>query len=94
MMLTDDERKAYGVAMAEVQKHFPVPVLDPKWVALGALASVAFTINAGKLAAIQDRKKREARGERVPVSQNTSAVHPTAAEAPSWFDLANDIAPN
>lgn len=94
LALKDDETAMYARALVDAQKHFPIPVLDPKWVAVGGLLSVAFVIHRRMFVEIQERKARETSGKRAdePVIVGTNAG--TVADPAPWFNLGGGVAPS
>lgn len=95
LVLKDDETALYARAIADAQKHFPIPVLDPKWVAVGALASTAFVIHKRILTDVSARKKLQGgKSEGPPAVGNvvTGAfpAAPTQEPAP-WFSLGGNV---
>lgn len=93
LALTDDEAKLYAQAVSDVQKHYPLPVLDPGYVAIGALCSTAFVIYRGKFQQITERKEREAkiaRGDNaMPIAGQSNNIGP--AEPAPWFTIAPTV---
>ena len=95
--LGKDEADRLARAVAEVNKHYPVPMIDPKYVAIGALAVTAFSIYAPRAVAYTSRRKSgrafsradEAAARHVePSVPEPGLVMPEAA-AQSWFDAGN-----
>lgn len=89
--LKPEETLQFAKAIAEAQKHFPIPVLDPKWAAVGGLCTTAFVIHKRMLTDVNDRKAREKNGAtrneppsigNVPMAQTSPEI-----EAAPWFNL-------
>lgn len=55
--MSDDEAARFTEAYREVRRHFPVPSVDPKWVALGTFAYVAYGVYAPRVAAVAAKKR-------------------------------------
>ncbi len=93
--LTDDEGQQLGRAIKEVQKHFPIiPIIEPKWLAIGALIGTVGKIGKDKVRAINARKTASLTsppGTPVasPFDAGMNAANPTSAgqQTPDWFVL-------
>lgn len=71
------------MAYVEARKHFHIPVVDPKWVALGNLAVAVGTVYQPKLAAIAERGRNGAASAITPSSTSGAGV---VAPAPVQSD--------
>ena len=83
--MSDDDAARFTEAYREVRKHFPVPSVDPKWVALGTFAYVAYGVYAPRFTAVVAKKRKS-------TPRNTTAAGVTlpqpvmqAPEAGDWF---------
>ena len=95
--MTDDDAARFTDAYREVRRHFPVPSVDPKWVALGTFAYVAYGVYAPRVAAVAAKKRGGKPGVvNAPTGPFTNAeIGRTAApEAPitpnDWFAPAGN----
>jgi hypothetical protein len=88
--MSDDDAARFTEAYREVRRHFPVPSVDPKWVALGTFAYVAYGVYAPRVAAVA-QKKRGKPGSRGTVSAVGSPAAASATLTPDmpstgdWF---------
>ena len=82
--MTDDEAKRFTAAYSELRKHFSVPVVDPKWIALGTFMGVTWSLYGPRVAVAVARKRGHApQGPATVLSlvPKASAV-PEASQAP------------
>lgn len=89
LALKDDETAMYAKAISDAQKHFPIPVLDPKWVAVGALLSTAFVIHRRMFVEVNERKARAAKIKANGGTVETSLPDNRMPEPAPWFNLNN-----
>ena len=54
--LSEDEQKTLAKAVAEVNKHYPLPVVSDKQMAIAMLVITCISIYGGKLRQIKARK--------------------------------------
>jgi hypothetical protein len=86
--MSDDDAARFTEAYREVRKHFPVPSVDPKWVALGTFAYVAYGVYAPRVAAVAAKKRGQATpgGQRQTLPGTMPPSSPaTAPEVGDWF---------
>jgi hypothetical protein len=89
--LTPEEAKSLAVGIAEVNRHYPLPVMKPEHVAIGSLAVTAFVVYRGKFVAVAKRKAREPENTvQVATHDEFSNGQATATQATSWFTPASD----
>lgn len=90
--LTQGEAEALSRGIAEVNRHYPMPV-NPGYVAIGALATCAFGIYRGKLVAIGQRKAREKAqaGNGEAVSEMPGLMTAPVNEPSPWFNLGGSV---
>lgn len=94
LVLTADESHRLATALTEVQRHFPVRPLNPKYISLATLVYVAVTVYKPRVAAIVARNR--AAPEALPTVQATApspghyAAPDTPPETPgnTWFGTA------
>ena len=83
--MSDDDAARFTEAYREVRRHFPVPSVDPKWVALGTFAYVAYGLYAPRVAAVASKK----RGGNVAARPAQPVAAPADFAAPvtsqDWF---------
>ena len=90
--MTDDDAARFTEAYREVRRHFPVPSVDPKWVALGTFAYVAYGVYAPRVAAVAQKKRGKpagVRGATAPVMQPATQTMPLP-ETTDWFAPAGN----
>jgi hypothetical protein len=84
--MSDDDAARFTEAYREVRRHFPVPSVDPKWVALGTFAYVAYGVYAPRVAAVAAKKRG---GKNAPARPTTQPVTlqptPPLPETGDWF---------
>jgi hypothetical protein len=84
--MSDDDAARFTEAYREVRRHFPVPSVDPKWVALGTFAYVAYGVYAPRVAAVAAKKRGGKTAAPRPTSQPvTLQPAPLAPETADWF---------
>jgi hypothetical protein len=86
--LAGSEAKALAVGIAEVQRHYPMPI-DPGFIAIGALATVAVKIYGGKMKLISARKRREKAEAQTGHIVPGNAAEPGMAQAEPWLDFGS-----
>lgn len=85
--LSDDESKRLAGALVNVSKHYKVPVINPKYVALATLAGVSFSIYKPRVMLLAKPKPAQQRAN-PPAPAPTPHVAPVADTAPrvdDWF---------
>ena len=88
--LTQEQGKALGDAMNEVSKHFTIPIIDPKWIAVGNLCAVMGKTYYEKAQQIRARKLAEAQAANPPqpTGPNIAATAPMPAPSPEdWLQF-------
>lgn len=81
--MNKEQTKALAEAAGEVSKYYPLPVLKPEHVALGALGTVIIRVGKNQLEAYKLRVNVPKRHDVDPVTGNTTPVPPTAP----WVDF-------
>lgn len=72
--LTPAEAQTLAHGMAEVNRHYRIPAMDPGHVAIGSLATAAFVIYRGKFKAMNARRSGR---------QDGAAGSPVSTDAPT-----------
>jgi hypothetical protein len=87
--MSDDDAARFTEAYREVRRHFPVPAVDPKWVALGTFAFVAYGVYAPRVAAVAAKKRGSSvnapRASGSPLASATPTATQGAPEVGDWF---------
>jgi hypothetical protein len=82
--MSDEDAARFTEAYREVRKHFPVPAVDPKWVALVTFGYVAFGVYSPRVAAIAAKKRGQA--PNAPRGASPAPMPaPQAPEVADWF---------
>lgn len=86
--MSDDDAARFTESYREVRRHFPVPSVDPKWVALGTFAYVAYGVYAPRVAAVASKKRdgKTAGRPTGPVMTNQpQSLTPDIPATGDWF---------
>ena len=91
--MSDDDAARFTEAYREVRRHFPVPSVDPKWVALGTFAYVAYGVYAPRVAAVAAKKRGQPASAPRGASPPAAPVMPASMpETTDWFGGASGTA--
>lgn len=82
LKLDKDEAHMLAESMAEVQKHYDIPMIDPKYAALGTMAATLYKVYSGKIIAIQQRKNAPRQAAAPPPAVEQPVV--TLPEVEDW----------
>lgn len=82
--MSDEDAARFTEAYREVRRHFPVPSVDPKWVALGTFAYVTYGVYAPRVAAVAAKKRGAAphAGSASVERMGPATVNPASSSAP------------
>jgi hypothetical protein len=83
--MSDEEASRFTEAYREVRRHFPVPSVDPKWVALGTFAYVAYGVYAPRVAAVAAKKRGRPAARTVSPAAQPAMVAPDLPQTGDWF---------
>ena len=87
--MSEEKAQRFAAAYHEFRRHFPVPSVDPKWVALATMGYVAFDTYAPAVRALAARKRGGAAEHPVmPAMPQAGAAPAQPAGLPStedWF---------
>ena len=91
--MSDEDAARFTEAFREVKRHFPVPAIDPKWVALGTFAYVAYGVYAPRVAAVAAKKRGKTNAPRGAAGGGVTLPTPQPMAAPEvgdWFAPAGN----
>lgn len=92
--LDKDEAQILAHAIAEVNKHYKLPIVRPEHAALGALAGAVFAVYKPKLTKIRARKTAPPAPQSQAQAQPPAGYDAPVTTAPSWFPSLGEVRPN
>lgn len=84
--MSEEKAQRFASAYHEFRRHFPIPAVDPKWVALATFGYVAFDTYQPAVKALAARK----RGDAPPMGHNGGPSMVEPAPAPAAPPAAED----
>ena len=89
--MSEEKAQRFASAYHEFRRHFPIPAVDPKWVALATFVYVGYDTYQPAVKALAARKRGDAARPSSPVPPVPAMPPAPAPEPADWFTAQGSL---